>query len=83
MKFRVGVMVLATLFIAGILVLLFGDTRSLVSGSYTIYIHFTEAPGVTDGTPVRKSGILIGRVHKVRVRRAGRRDRRRPRSMAT
>lgn len=64
-KFRVGVMVLSTLIIAGILVLLFGDARSLVRGSYVIHIHFTDAPGVTDGTPVRKSGILIGRVTKV------------------
>ncbi|MBI3839376.1 MAG: MCE family protein [Planctomycetia bacterium] len=64
-KFRVGVMVLATLIIAGILVLLFGDARSMVRGSYTVYMHFDDAPGVTEGTPVRKSGILIGRVAKV------------------
>lgn len=63
-KFRVGVMVISTMFLAGILVLLFGDFRSLARG-YTIYMHFTDAPGVTDGTPVRKSGILIGRVTKV------------------
>ena len=65
-KFRVGVMVLATLFIAGILVLLFGDTPSLVRDDYTIYMHFEDAPGVSEGTPVRKSGILIGRVRSVR-----------------
>ncbi len=58
-------MVLATLFIAGILILLFSDTRSLVRPTYTIHMHFTDAPGVTEGTPVRKSGILIGRVTKV------------------
>jgi len=64
-------MVLATMFIAGILVLLFGDARGLVRGSYTIHIHFTDAPGVTDGTPVRKSGILIGRVTKVEFAKQG------------
>jgi phospholipid/cholesterol/gamma-HCH transport system substrate-binding protein len=58
-------MVLSTLIIAGILVLLFGDARSLVRSSYTVHIHFSDAPGVTEGTPVRKSGILIGRVKKV------------------
>jgi phospholipid/cholesterol/gamma-HCH transport system substrate-binding protein len=58
-------MVLATLFIAGILILLFSDARSLVRPTYTIHMHFTDAPGVTEGTPVRKSGILIGRVTKV------------------
>jgi phospholipid/cholesterol/gamma-HCH transport system substrate-binding protein len=59
-------MVLATMFIAGILVLLFGDARSMLRGNYTIYMHFSDAPGVSEGTPVRKSGILIGRVSSVR-----------------
>ncbi len=64
-KFRVGVMVISTMLLAGILVMLFSDTGSLVRPKYTIIIHFNEAPGVTEGTPVRKSGILIGRVTKV------------------
>ncbi len=70
-KFRVGVMVIATLFIAGILVLLFGDTPSLVRNDYVIYMHFSDAPGVTEGTPIRKSGILIGRVRSVRFAEQG------------
>lgn len=65
-KFRVGVMVIATLFIAGILVLLFGNTSWMVRNNYIIYMHFSDAPGVTEGTPIRKSGILIGRVRSVR-----------------
>ncbi len=65
-KFRVGVMVLAIMFIAGILVLLFGDARSMLRRNYTVYMHFSDAPGVSEGTPVRKSGILIGRVSSVR-----------------
>lgn len=64
-------MVISTLFIAGILVLLFGDARSIVRGSYSIFIHFEDAPGVTDGTPVRKSGILIGRVTSVSFSKRG------------
>jgi phospholipid/cholesterol/gamma-HCH transport system substrate-binding protein len=70
-KFRVGVMVVATLFIAGILVLLFGNTPSLVRNDYIIYMHFDDAPGVTEGTPIRKSGILIGRVRSVRFAEQG------------
>ena len=58
-------MVISTLLLAGILVMLFSDSGSLVSGHYNVFIHFDEAPGVTDGTPVRKSGILIGRVRAV------------------
>ncbi len=64
-KFRVGVMVVSTLLLAGILVVLFSDAGSIVRGRYEITIHFDEAPGVTEGTPVRKSGILIGRVTRV------------------
>ncbi len=65
LKFRVGVMVISTMLLAGILMMLFSDAGSLVRPKYTIIIHFNEAPGVTEGTPVRKSGILIGRVTKV------------------
>jgi ABC-type transporter Mla subunit MlaD len=61
-QFRVGVMVLATLIITGILVLLFGELPKFVRGTYTIYVRFPEAPGVARETPVRRSGILIGRV---------------------
>lgn len=64
MQFRVGVMVLATLIIGGILVLLFGEMPHLLRGgtnSITIVFH-DGAPGVSDGTPVRMSGVLIGRV---------------------
>ena len=64
-QFRVGVTVLAALIITGILVLLFGELPSVVRGSYTVYVEFPSAPGVAQDTPIRKSGILIGRVTKV------------------
>lgn len=64
MQFRVGVVALATLFITGILVVMFGKLPTIM-GSYTVYVRFGYAPGITDGTPVRKSGVLIGRVSEV------------------
>jgi phospholipid/cholesterol/gamma-HCH transport system substrate-binding protein len=64
-QFRVGVMVLATLLITGILALMFGKMPSLAGRGYTIYVTFSQAPGVTKGTPIRKSGILVGRVSNV------------------
>jgi phospholipid/cholesterol/gamma-HCH transport system substrate-binding protein len=70
-KFRVGVMVIATLFLGGILVVLFSDPFAIVRSHYVIHIHFTDAPGVTVGTPVRKSGILIGRVSSVELAQEG------------
>lgn len=62
MQFRVGVMILATLIITAILVVLFGETPVLIHRTYTLNIVFPQAPGVTKDTPVRKSGVLIGRV---------------------
>jgi phospholipid/cholesterol/gamma-HCH transport system substrate-binding protein len=64
-QFRVGVMVLATLFITGILLLLFGEWKNILGTKNTYYIKFPEAPGVTRETPIQMSGILIGRVKKV------------------
>ena len=64
-QFRVGVLVVATLLIIGLLVMLFGGMRSFVHRQYTVYVRFPEAPGVSVDTPVLKSGILIGRVSKV------------------
>jgi len=65
MRFRVGVMMLATLIIAATLVLLIGKLPSLVEGSYTVIIDFKAAPGVGANTPIKKHGILIGRVTSV------------------
>jgi phospholipid/cholesterol/gamma-HCH transport system substrate-binding protein len=70
-KFRVGVMVIATIFIVAILMLIFGGLPAGFQGKYVIYIDFKEAPGVARDTPVRKSGILIGRVTDVSLREDG------------
>jgi phospholipid/cholesterol/gamma-HCH transport system substrate-binding protein len=70
-KFRVGVMVVATLLVVGILVALFGKLPSLLYGHYTVFVWFPQTPGVADGTPVRKDGILIGRVTDVKLLDAG------------
>ncbi len=67
MQFRVGVVVLATFLIAAILVFLFGDTGALLEDSYVVSMRFTRAPGVSVESPVRKSGILIGRVKRVEL----------------
>lgn len=70
-QFRVGVMVLATAIIAGILIVLFGDLPSLVQSTYPVQMNFTEARGVSSGTPVRKNGILVGRVNSVMLDERG------------
>jgi phospholipid/cholesterol/gamma-HCH transport system substrate-binding protein len=66
-QFRVGVMVLVVLILTAILVLLFGKMPTFVKGSYPLHIVFPDAPGVTTDTPVRRSGLLIGRVTDVEI----------------
>jgi phospholipid/cholesterol/gamma-HCH transport system substrate-binding protein len=66
-QFRVGMMVVATLIIAVILVLLFSEAPAVFSHWKTIYVVFPDATGVTKETPIKKSGILIGRVQKVEL----------------
>lgn len=56
---------LAALMIAGILFFLLGEFPTLVTDRNTLYVVFDQAPGVTVDTPVRTSGILIGRVTDV------------------
>ena len=62
LKFRVGIFVVIAMCILGILIFL--NSEGWVQ-QYTIYIKPTSAPGVTAGTPIRKNGILIGRVKAV------------------
>lgn len=70
-QFRVGVMVLATGIITVILMLLFGRFPRLGQPTYTVQLRFDNAPGVTRDTPVRKSGVLVGRVTDVALRDGG------------
>ena len=69
MQFRVGVVVFATMIIGGA----FGHAQCPAAAnllpwgrrSYTVGIKVDKAPGVDQNTPVRKNGILIGRVKSI------------------
>ncbi len=67
LRFRVGVVVVAAAIITIILITLLGAWPSPFKERNTFDIRFSEAPGVTVDTPVRKSGIQIGRVSKVEL----------------
>ena len=62
LQFRVGLFVILGMLILGILIFLFSEGWS---NQYTLYVKPSSAPGVTVGTPIRKNGILIGRVQSV------------------
>jgi phospholipid/cholesterol/gamma-HCH transport system substrate-binding protein len=67
LRLRVGVVVLAAILVTGILVMLMGDMPFPGGSKRVIYVIFPTAPGVDVGTPVRKSGITIGRVSRVEL----------------
>ena len=73
MQWRTGIVVLFATLVTIALTLLFARKDSVFSPSrlwrpnYRVAIEFPEAPGVTGASPVRKSGILIGRVVSVEL----------------
>jgi phospholipid/cholesterol/gamma-HCH transport system substrate-binding protein len=66
-QFRVGVVVLASAIVAAILVMLIGAVPNPLQRKYTVYVGFPTAPGVSADTPIRKDGVLIGRVANVKL----------------
>jgi len=64
LKFRVGTLVVGAMIILAILIFLNSEAWDWTN-RYTVFIKPTSAPGVTAGTPIRKNGILIGRVKDV------------------
>ena len=66
---RVGMVAIATLLIGGLLAGM--NAPAALSwlpwgrGTYEILIEVDQAPGVGPNTPVRKNGLLIGRVNRV------------------
>lgn len=67
LQFRVGFVMLVALLLTGILFFLLGEQPQFLSKKETVYVVFETAPGVTIDTPVRTSGILIGRVSNVKL----------------
>ncbi len=66
-RFGVGVLVVASMVIAVILILFFGAAPNFFVRRYTVTIRFQAAPGVESDTPVRKNGVQIGRVKSVQL----------------
>ena len=62
MRFRIGLLVLAALALLATLVVLFGSLPTTFRRSNTYTVRFTDAPGVSPGTPVRRSGVRVGEV---------------------
>jgi phospholipid/cholesterol/gamma-HCH transport system substrate-binding protein len=66
-RFSVGVLVLASAIIGALLLVFFGAIPNFLVDRYRITINFPRAPGVAKDTPVRKSGVQIGRVVSLKL----------------
>jgi phospholipid/cholesterol/gamma-HCH transport system substrate-binding protein len=66
-RFRVGLFVLGSLILLAALITAFSGFPSLFTRYDRYTIVFPEAPGVSSGTPVRRSGVRIGEVSSVQL----------------
>ncbi len=64
LRFRVGIFVLFSFIILAVLIFLHIEG---FQSQYSVYVKPDRAPGVTKNTPVRKNGLLIGRVTNVQT----------------
>src|SRR5262245_17805498 len=65
LRFRVGVFVLAALLLLAVLITLFGSFPRLFVRANEYTARFIDAPGIEQGTPVRRSGVRVGEVKRV------------------
>lgn len=62
LQFRVGLFVLTSFIVIGVMAFQFGEFRGAFSEKYTVHVHFESAPGVLKGSPVKVNGIPVGTV---------------------
>ena len=67
MQFRVGLLTVAAIAIAGFLTFSFGSLPDLIAPTYEVAARFESASGIGPGVPVRQYGLTIGRVESVAV----------------
>jgi phospholipid/cholesterol/gamma-HCH transport system substrate-binding protein len=62
LRIRLGIFVVVTLVLLGALILLFGSLPPLFRNANRYTVDFDDAPGISPGSPVRRSGVRIGEV---------------------
>jgi phospholipid/cholesterol/gamma-HCH transport system substrate-binding protein len=65
MQFRIGMFVIVAGLVLTMMIIWFGESPSILRDQVYLKVRFTEAPGVLEGVPVRKSGIRIGEVFAI------------------
>ncbi len=62
MQFRIGMFVIVAGLVLTMLIVWFGESPVLFRDHRFLMVRYPQAPGVSEGIPVRKSGIRIGEV---------------------
>ena len=65
LRFRLGLFVVVAMILFGALVVMFGSLPTLFKRSSKYSVRFVDAPGLTVGSPVRRSGVRIGEVRAI------------------
>jgi phospholipid/cholesterol/gamma-HCH transport system substrate-binding protein len=66
-KYRLGLFVFGTLLLLAGLIFFFGGATRWFSKYNPYTVIFTDAPGIAEGTPVRRSGVKVGEVSQVEL----------------
>jgi phospholipid/cholesterol/gamma-HCH transport system substrate-binding protein len=66
-QLKVGLTVFCAAIVLGILIILMSGTGGLFTSKIVLISYFPDASGLTDGAPVRLSGVDIGNVKAVRI----------------
>lgn len=64
-KIRLGLFVVVSLALFGGLIMVFGGAPGWFKKTNKYTMIFSDAPGLTPGTPVRKSGVKVGEVESI------------------
>ena len=65
MQFRIGMFVIVAGLVLAMMLVWFGEAPSLFRDHVFVKVRYQDAPGVSEGIPVRKSGIRIGEVAEI------------------
>jgi phospholipid/cholesterol/gamma-HCH transport system substrate-binding protein len=67
LRFRIGLFALGAIILLAILISWFNAMPALFQRHNNYTVQFSEAPGVAEGTPVRRSGVRVGQVQDVQL----------------
>lgn len=65
LQFRIGLFVIGAGIVLFVLMVWFGEAPSLLREHRYLVVHYSEAPGVAEGIPIRKNGIRVGEVTSI------------------